>query len=96
VKLLLLPVYPATYVAEQGFNQALHMRNKYRNRLDMNKTGGNAMRLKMINLQFVLKTLADKHHRKIRISWNQLTQLLLGNKKHLFYKPFAFVLFCAK
>jgi len=29
-----------TYFAEQGFNQVLHMRNKYRNRLDMNKTGG--------------------------------------------------------
>jgi len=24
-----------TYVAELGFNQVLHMRNKYRNRLDL-------------------------------------------------------------
>jgi len=34
-----------------SFNQVLHMRNKYRNRLDKNKTGGNAIRLKLTNLQ---------------------------------------------
>jgi len=38
----------------------------------MNKTGGNAIRLKLINLQTALKKLADKHHRKVCISWNQL------------------------
>jgi len=36
------------------------MRNKYRNRLDMNKTGGNAVRLKLTNLQPTLKKLTDK------------------------------------
>jgi len=33
----LLNTYYLEYVAEQGFNQVLHMRNKYRNRPDMNK-----------------------------------------------------------
>ena len=32
-----------TNVAEQRINQPLHMHNKYRNRPDMNKTGGNAI-----------------------------------------------------
>jgi len=27
------------YAVEQGISQMLHMRNKYRNRLDMDKTG---------------------------------------------------------
>jgi len=27
------------YAVEQGISQMLHMRNKYRNRLDMNKAG---------------------------------------------------------
>jgi len=80
VKLLLLLAFPATYVAEQGFNQALHMRNKYRNRLHMKKTEGNVIRFEMTNLQPTLKKLADKHHRKVRISWNQLTQLSFGNE----------------
>jgi len=48
------------YIAEQSFNQVLHMRNKYRNRLDMNKTGGNAIRLKLTNLQPALKNLQIK------------------------------------
>jgi len=34
------------------------MSNKYRNRPDMNKTGGNAIRLKLTNLQPALKNLA--------------------------------------
>jgi len=38
VKQILLLVFPTMYVVEQGFNQLLHMRNKYRNRLDMSKT----------------------------------------------------------
>ena len=37
--------------------QVLHMRNKYRNRLDMNKTGGNVIRLKLTNLQPAWKSL---------------------------------------
>jgi len=36
------------------------MRNKYRNRLDMNKTGGNAIRLKLSNLQPALYKPPDK------------------------------------
>jgi len=62
-----------TYLAEQGFRQVgLHTHNKYRNRLEMNKTGGNTIRLKLTNLQTALKKLADKPHCKVRISWNQL------------------------
>ena len=30
------------------------------------------MQLKLTNLQCALKKLADKHHHKVRISWNQL------------------------
>jgi len=59
VKLLLLE-FCTMYIAEQSFNQVLHMRNKYRNRLDMNKTGGNAIRLKLTNLQPALKNLQIK------------------------------------
>jgi len=40
-------------------------------------TGGNAIRLKLANLQTALKKLADKHHHKVRISWNQL---IFGNE----------------
>jgi len=43
VKLMLLLKFPTKYVAEQGFNQVLHMRNKYRNILDVNNTGGNVI-----------------------------------------------------
>ena len=59
--------------------QVLHMRNKYHNRLDMNKTGGNVIRLKLTNLQPALKKLANKHHCKIHISWNQLLFLKMNN-----------------
>jgi len=48
------------YVAEQGFNQVLHMRNKYRSHLDMNKTDGNARRLKLTKLQPASKKLTDE------------------------------------
>jgi len=44
LKLLLL-AFPTTFFADQGFCQVLHTRNKYRNRLDMNKICGNATRL---------------------------------------------------
>ena len=78
VKLLLL-AFPTTYFAEQGFYQVLHTRNKYRNRLDMNKTCGNATRLyQLTNMQTALKKHADKHHGKVRIS---LSQLFFGNDK---------------
>jgi len=60
VKLLLLLEFPTTYVTEQGFKQLLHIPNKYRNRLDMNKTGGNATQIKLTNLQPALKNLQIK------------------------------------
>jgi len=37
-KLSILPLdFPTTYIAEQGFSQVLHVHNKYRNHLDINK-----------------------------------------------------------
>jgi len=36
------------------------MPNKYRNRLDMSKTGGNAIPVKLISLQLALKNLQIK------------------------------------
>ena len=60
LKLLLL-TFSTTHLAEQGFCQVLHMRNKYRDHRDMNKTGGNAIQLKLTSLQPTLKNLADKH-----------------------------------
>jgi len=42
VKLILL-AFPMTYFADKVFCQELHTRKKYGNRLDMNKTGGNAL-----------------------------------------------------
>jgi len=50
------------------------MRNKIRNRLDTNKTGENAIRLKLTNWQYALKKLADKNQAQdlhYRI-WNQM------------------------
>jgi len=67
VKLILLR-FPTTYFPELGFGQVLHMRNKYRNRLDMSNIGETSF--KLTNLQPSLKKLADKHHRDVRISWN--------------------------
>jgi len=58
VKLLLLLEFPTTYVAEQGFNQVLYMRNKYCNHVDMNHTDGND--LKLTNLKPALKKFTDK------------------------------------
>jgi len=61
-------------VAEQGFSLVVHMRNKIRNRLDTNKTGENAIRLKLTNWQYALKKLADKNQAQdlhYRI-WNQM------------------------
>jgi len=52
---LSLPEIPSTCFPEQGFNHVLHMRKKYRNCLDMNKTERNAKRLELINLQPALK-----------------------------------------
>jgi len=36
------------------------MRSKYRSRLDMNKTGGNAIRLKLTSLRTAFKNLDEK------------------------------------
>jgi len=47
------------------------MRNKYRNRLEMNKTDGNAIRLKLTNLQPALQSLQISARGKVRSSWNQ-------------------------
>jgi len=69
VKLILLG-FPTTYFPEQGFCQVLHTRNKYRNRLEMSKIGETPF--KLTNLQPALRKLADKHHCKVRISWNEL------------------------
>jgi len=69
LKLILLGL-PMTYYPEQGFCQVLHTCNKCRNRLDMNKIGETPFQL--TNLQPALKKLAHKHHRKVRISCNEL------------------------
>jgi len=47
------------------------MRNKYRSRLDMNKTGGKAIQLKLTNFKPALKNLQIKARGKVRSSWNQ-------------------------
>jgi len=47
------------------------MRSKYRNRLGVNKTGGNAIRLKLTDLQPALKNLQITARGKVRSSWNQ-------------------------
>jgi len=89
VKLILLG-FPMTYFPEQGFCQVLHTCNKYRNRLDMNKIGETPF--KLTNLQLALKKLANKHHCKVRISWNEL---FLEINNIYSTNAFAFVLFCA-
>jgi len=58
---LLLLTFTTTYFAEQGVSQVLHTRNNYSNWFDTNKAGGNAMRLKLTNLQPALKKLTDEH-----------------------------------
>ena len=45
VKLLIL-AFSIIYIAERGFSEVLYMQNKNRNRLGMNITGGNSIRLK--------------------------------------------------
>jgi len=87
---LILPGFPTTYFPEQGFCQVLHTRNKYRDRLDMNKIGDTLF--KLMNLQPALKKLADKHHRKVRMSWNEL---FLEINNIYSTNAFVFVLFCA-
>jgi len=67
---LILLGFATTYFPEQGFCQVLHTRNKYRNHLDMSKIGETPF--KVTNLQPALRKLADKHHCKVRISWNEL------------------------
>ena len=52
--------FPTTYFLEQGVSQVLHMHNKCRYHLDMNKTEGNAIRLRLTSLQPTFKKLTDK------------------------------------
>ena len=47
---------------------------------------------KLTNLQPAMKKLADKHHRKVRISWNEL---FLEINNIYSTNAFAFDLFCA-
>ena len=62
VKLFLL-AFPSTYMymVEEGFIEVLYIRNKYRNRLDMDKTGGHAIRLKLTSLHLPFASFAEKH-----------------------------------
>jgi len=60
VKLLLMLAFPTTCVAEQGFGEVLHTRNKYRSRLDMNKARENAIRLKLTSIGTSLQTNLKK------------------------------------
>jgi len=72
-----------SHVAEQGFNEILHVRNKYRSRFDMKQTGENAIRLKLTNLQTIQKNLQIKRQ-------GHFTQYLepstVGNEKHFISK----------
>jgi len=77
MKLLLPLELTPTYVAEQGFNQVPHKRNKYRNGLGINKTGGNAIRLKLTNLQPALKNLQIESHGQ---GSQQLEPTVFGNE----------------
>ena len=58
---LFILAFPTTYIAEQGFSEVLYMRNKYRNRLDMNATGGDSIRLKLTSLMPAFSNLAKQH-----------------------------------
>jgi len=79
-----------------GFSQVLRMRNKYHNCLEMNQTGGNAIRLVLTNLQPALNKLADKHHRKVRIGWSscclEMKTFIKQMSLHSFCFSFAYVL----
>jgi len=46
--------------AVEGYSQVLHIFNN-RNHIDMNKIGGNAIRLKLTSSQPAKKKFADKH-----------------------------------
>jgi len=73
---LLLLVFPTMYFAEQGVSQGLHMRNKYCNRLDMNKTRQMPNVLSSpTSLATCFEKACNKHNRKVHISWNQLHRL---------------------
>jgi len=67
------------------------MHNKYRNRLDMNKTGGNAIQLKLTNLKPALKNLQIKARGKVRSSWIQdcgaETQVSVSCSRHPKFFP---------
>ena len=56
----------------------------------MNKIGETPF--KLTNLQTALKKLADKHHRDVRISWNEPFFLEINNIYST--KAFVFVWFC--
>jgi len=81
-----------TYFAEQGFSQVVHIRSEYRNHLDMNKTGGNAIRLKLTNLQIALKNL--QINTIIRFALFR-TRCFLEMNNIYSTNAFAFVLFSA-
>ena len=83
--------FRTTYFPEQGFCQVLHTRSKYGNRLDMSYIGETSF--KLTTLLSALKKLADKHHRNVRISWNELFFLEINNICST--NAFAFVSFCA-
>jgi len=57
----------------------------------MNKIGGTPF--KLTNLQPALRKLADKHHRDVRISWNELFFLEINNIYST--NAFVFVWYCA-
>ena len=59
---LILLAFPSTYNVEQGFSEVLYIKKKqYRNRLDMNKTGGHTIRFKLTTLHPAFASLAEKH-----------------------------------
>ena len=60
-KKLFTLTFPTIYIIEQGFSEVLHMRNKYRNRLDMNMTGENSIRFKLTSLNPAFSNLAEQH-----------------------------------
>jgi len=79
VKQILVLAFPTMYVAVLSKVSAnyLHMRDKYRNRLDMTKTGQTPYDLSWPTCNLIWKSLHINTRRKVRISWNQL---LFGNE----------------
>ena len=59
VKLFLL-AFPSTHIVENDFSKILYMRNKYRKRLNMNKTGGHTIKVKPTSLHPAFANLARK------------------------------------